>query len=813
MRLPLLSRCLAASLLTISAPASAQTFRGTSSGSIGFGGAVLIAGDQVLIGRPGTLIGFPIPASHAGAVHVFRRAGDAWSESEILSAKDGTLGDGFGTALAGDGNILVVGAPGAEGGGAVYVYERSSGGQWTERARLTSASAAEGDRFGASVALKGGVLLAGAPGRESEKGAVVVFGRGHGVAEWTARAVIQGSGTTPNDRFGASLAFDGQRALVGAPGPWTSDSSMWKPGQAFVFRGGQRGAWTEEGRLAPQAEDGLGALGVAVLLDGADALVGAPRADSVGGRVVHYRRAGAAGWSPVGRVQAGTVMRPAAFGAALARDGNDLLVGAPMSDKYAGAVHILRRSGRSEWKEVQRLVTPPAGYSTWLGAAIAAGNGLAIAGAPLAYFFEGTGLLYRRDGADGTWRETATVSDTVSTVLPTVAGGEVKCEGGKAKAFDCKDADLVAFLPKSAIGAKRGTLLNDIWGWTDSTTGREFAIVGRTDGTSFVEVTDPANPKYLGDLPMHQGARANIWRDMKVYRSHAFIVADGSGPHGMQVFDLTQLRNVTTPQMFQETAHYDRIASAHNIVINPNTGFAYPVGNSMGGETCGGSLHMVDIREPSKPKFAGCYADPAVGRAGTGYTHDAQCVIYHGPDARYQGREICLTSSETAVGIADVTDKAKPRTLSIAAYPNVAYSHQGWLSDDHRHFFLDDEGDELAGTAPKTRTVVFDLTDLEDPVVAKEFYGSTAASDHNLYVKGRYMYQSNYVAGLRVVDVNDPVNPVEVGYFDTVPFGENLPGFSGSWSNYPYFKSGVVAVTSMREGLFLVRYQPTTVVP
>jgi choice-of-anchor B domain-containing protein len=511
------------------------------------------------------------------------------------------------------------------------------------------------------------------------------------------------------------------------------------------------------------------------------------------------------------------MIRPSGFGAALARDGNDLLVGAPMSNQGAGAVHVLRggapSDARSEWKEVQLLVTPPAGFATRLGSAIAAGNGLAVAGAPLAYFFEGTGLLYQRDGAGGTWRETAAVSDTVSTVLPAVAGGEVKCASGKAKSFECKDADLVAFLPNSTIGAKRGTLLNGIWGWTDSTTGREFALVGRTDGTSFVEVTDPANPKYLGDLPLHQGARANIWREIKVYKTYAFIVADGAGPHGMQIFDLTQLRNVTTPQTFQETAHYSRINSAHNIVINPSTGFAYSVGNSMGGETCGGALHMVDIRDPLKPKFVGCYAEPAVGRQGTGYTHDAQCVVYHGPDARYQGREICLTSSETALGIADVTDKTNPRTLSIATYPNVAYAHQGWLTDDHRHFFLDDEGDELAGTAPKTRTVVFDLTDLEDPVVAKEFHGNTAATDHNLYVKGRYMYQSNYVAGLRVVDVNDPVNPVEVAYFDTVPFGENLPGFSGTWSNYPYFKNGVVAVSSMREGLFLVRYQPSTVVP
>ena len=801
---------IAASLVTFVAPLSAQTSRGPGSELIGFGGSAAVVGDQVLIGRPGTLVGFPLPASHAGAVHVFQKQGDKWAESRMISPKEGSLGDGFGSALAADGSLLVIGAPGADGGGAVYVFERGTGGAWTQRARLTAPNGADGDRTGMAVALRKGILLVGAPGREGERGVVHVFGRGRSAGDWVSRGVIQGANTSANDWFGASLAFDGARAVIGAPGAWILDSTKWKPGQAFVFRPGPQGAWQEEGRLAPQAGDSLRALGAALVLDGAEVLAGAPLSDSLAGAVVRYRREGAA-WTMAGRVARDSVTRPASYGAALARAGSDLLVGAPAADKSTGAVYVFRREGTG-YKPVQQLVTPPAGIATRLGAAVAGSKDLAVAGAPLAYFFEGTGLLYQRDGG-GAWREIAAVSDTVSSLLPQVAGGEVKCQGGKARAFECRDADLVAFIPKSALGAKRGTLLNDLWGWTDTTTGREFAIVGRTDGTSFVEVTDPANPKYLGDLPMHQGARANIWRDMKVYKNHAFIVADGAGPHGMQVFDLTQLRNVTTPQTFLETAHYDQIASAHNIVINASTGFVYPVGNSMGGNTCGGALHMIDVREPVKPKFAGCYADPALGLQRTGYTHDAQCVVYHGPDTSYHGREICFTSSETGIGIADVTDKSNPRTLSVAQYPNVAYAHQGWLSEDQRYFFLDDEGDELAGTAPKTRTVVFDLTDLEDPVVAEEFYGNTAASDHNLYVKGRYMYQSNYVAGLRVVDVNDPVNPVEVGFFDTVPFGENLPGFAGSWSNYPYFKSGVVAATSMREGLFLIRYQPSAVVP
>jgi choice-of-anchor B domain-containing protein len=790
--------------------AFAQTYRDASSTAIGFGGAAAIAGEQVVIGRPGTLIGFPIPASHAGTVHIFSRSGDRWVEQDLVRAKDGTVGDGFGTAMAVDGKLLAIGAPGASGGGAVYVFERGAGGRWVERARLSAAGGADGDLLGAAVALRGGVLLAGAPGREGERGAVAVFVRGKGAGDWSSRGLVQAKATSGGDWFGAGVAYDGQRALVGAPGNWIGDSTGRRPGQAFVFRAA-RGGWSEEARLAPPTDDRHGSLGAAVLLEAGEALVGAPRTDSMAGVVARYRREGAV-WAPSGTIVPDSALRPAGFGTTLARDGADLLVGAPNANMSAGGVYVFRREG-SGWKQLQLLLTPPAGFSTRLGAALAAGAGVAVAGAPLADFFEGTGRLYRRNGAGGSWQEIAALTDTISSVLPAVAGGEVKCQGGKARGFDCRDADLVAFLPKSAIGAKRGTLLNDLWGWTDSASGREFAIVGRTDGTSFVEVTDPSNPKYLGDLPLHAGARPNIWRDMKVYKSHAFIVADGAGPHGMQVFDLTQLLSVTTPQTFRETAHYDQIASAHNIVINEATGFAYPVGNSMGGTTCGGALHMVDIREPAKPKFAGCFADPSLGMQRTGYTHDAQCVVYHGPDARYHGRELCFTSSEIALGIADVTDKASPKAVSTAAYPNVAYAHQGWLSDDPRYFFLDDEGDELAGTAPRTRTVVFDLTDLEDPVVAKEFYGNTAASDHNLYVKGRYMYQSNYVAGLRVVDVGDPTNPVEVGYFDTVPVGENLPGFSGSWSNYPYFKSGVVAATSMREGLFLVRYQPSTVVP
>jgi choice-of-anchor B domain-containing protein len=307
---------------------------------------------------------------------------------------------------------------------------------------------------------------------------------------------------------------------------------------------------------------------------------------------------------------------------------------------------------------------------------------------------------------------------------------------------------------------------------------------------------------------MHEGSRANVWRDVKVYENHAYVVADNAGDHGMQVFDLTQLRDVSAderPVTFEETAHYDKINSAHNVVINTDTGYAYIVGSSGGGETCGGGLHMVNIQSPAEPAFEGCFAHESTGRTGTGYTHDAQCVIYDGPDEEYQGQEICFGANETALSIADVTNKEQPKAISTGSYPDHAYVHQGWLTENHRYFYLNDELDEINGLADSTRTLVWDVSDLDDPQLVNEFMLSQPSTDHNLYVRGDIMYQSNYVSGLRVVDVSNPTEPKEIGHFDTVPFGDNSAGFGGSWSNYPYFESGTIVVTSMEEGLFVLK--------
>ena len=165
----------------------------------------------------------------------------------------------------------------------------------------------------------------------------------------------------------------------------------------------------------------------------------------------------------------------------------------------------------------------------------------------------------------------------------------------------------------------------------------------------------------------------------------------------------------------------------------------------------------------------------------------------------------------TALSIADVSDKKNPVPLSSATYPNVSYVHQAWIDDEHRYLYMGDEGDEFGGDLEGTRTLVWDVTDLDDPIMVKEYIAETQSTDHNLYIKGNYAYQSNYVSGLRVLDISDRENPVLVGFFDTEPFGEDEPGFNGSWSNYPFFASGVIVVTSMKEGVFLLKKKETLV--
>jgi len=376
------------------------------------------------------------------------------------------------------------------------------------------------------------------------------------------------------------------------------------------------------------------------------------------------------------------------------------------------------------------------------------------------------------------------------------------CVQGSAGGFPCSDVDLLSFVPIAELAGEAAATANDIWGWTDPETGREYAIVGLSNGVAFVDVSDPVEPRVLGRLPTR--TLSAPWRDVKVYADRAYVVADGVGVHGMQVFDLRRLRGVGSARTFEPDRLYfgagsgvasgETLGSAHNIAIDEATGFAFVVGS----ETCRGGLHMVDLSKPGRPKFAGCFADD-------GYTHDAQCLVYRGPDGEHRGDEICFAYNEDTLTIVDVEDKAHPRELSRTAIAGTAYVHQGWLTEDHRYALIDDELDEQR-FGGGSRTYLYDVSDLESPRRIGVYEAASPSSDHNLYVRGDLAFQANYRSGLRVLDLRRIAEGRldEVAFFDLVP-ASDAPGFSGAWSVYPYFGSGTVVVSGIEQGLFVVR--------
>ena len=788
----LLRGLLGPAALAVALPAAAQTVPGGGTAAApalaGYADALAVGPDAVFIGEADNVI-------NPGLVYVYARGQDGWSETTRLTASDAVRRDGFGAALALQGSTLLVSAPGTgQGRGAFYVFTGADE-AWTEAARAVPEDVSPGEGFGSAVALNGSVALIGAPLRDEGAGAVYVFSR-QADGSWDQTGILRATDGAANDRFGAAVAIRGDLALVGAPNQGSGAGSV------YAFR--RSGAtWLPEGRLSPRDAGAADRFGTSVALDDGTAFVGAPEYGANTGAVFTFVHAGEGEWRQTARLAAYDTPTNSAFGSALAVAERSLWVGARGAG-IGGAAYVFERAPEGAWTDVSRFAAEE--NRARFGANVAAMGDVAVVGIAGGDHGEGTAALYERDPATGRWALAAELAGEMES-FPVVTGEPATCAGGQAASFECGSFDLVSFLPVSAVGGKRGIGMNDVWGWTDSQTGREYVLAGRTDGVGVVDISDPANPVFVADLPKTEDTPpVATWRDIKVYQDHAYVVADGANAHGMQVFDLRVLRNArNVPLTLDPVTTYDRVNSVHNIVINEETGFAYAVGARSGGETCGGGLHMIDIRDPQTPTFAGCFADAQTGRASTGYSHDAQCVVYRGPDEEYQGNEICFGANETALSIADVTDKANPRALSRASYPNVAYSHQGWVSEDHRWFYLDDELDELNHEMPGTRTLIWDISDLEDPQLVREHYGETGATDHNLYIVGNLMYQSNYQSGLRVLDISDPANPREVGYFDTVPYGDNEPGFGGSWSNFPFFASGVIAVTSGSEGLFMVK--------
>jgi len=394
----------------------------------------------------------------------------------------------------------------------------------------------------------------------------------------------------------------------------------------------------------------------------------------------------------------------------------------------------------------------------------------------------------------------------LSLVFSLSASAQVPCVNGLAGNYPCRNMDLLSFMTLEECGCNPAGNTNDVWGWKSPVSGKEYAILGCADVTSFIDVTDPVNPILIGTLATH--SESSLWRDVESLGNWLYVVSEASG-HGMQIFDLNQLDGVTNPPvLFAETAHYPGFSNCHTVNVDPVSGYVYAYGTN----TVGGGEHIVDVSDPLNPTYAGGYEN-------SGYTHDGFAWTYDGPDADHQGEEIVIAcngrsgSDNDILVFVNVTDKSDCVLIGEYDYngeATIGYFHQGWITKNKRYFLMNDELDEMAlGNDQQpygTRTHIFNITDLDNVTYEGFYEGTSPAIDHNLYALDQFIYESNYRSGVRVLDAIRVAESQlsEVAFFDLYPENDNAQ-FSGTWSNYPYLPSGIVLATSMYDGMFIVK--------
>ena len=387
-------------------------------------------------------------------------------------------------------------------------------------------------------------------------------------------------------------------------------------------------------------------------------------------------------------------------------------------------------------------------------------------------------ILQRQPMYPGTgWRN--------AQLLPT--GGSSGPALLQAPSFPRSGVTLLAWLSLPDFGVPSGGNGNSCFGYT-SPSGREYAIMGLSTGTAFVEITQPGNPVIVAQVTGPQ----SLWRDMRVYQNWCYSVSEGGS--GIQVMNLANIDSGVVTLV--NTINDDATSATHTIAMDTASGFLYRSGGGSNG------LRIYNVgANPTNP--------PRVGTWNTRYVHEPSVFTFtSGPAAGKQLAFCCggLNGGFNSTGlyVVDVTNKAAPVQTAFVSYPDAQYAHQCWPSPDMQWLYLNDELDDQ-NLGINSRIRVFNISNPLAPVYVGTFTNGETSTDHNLYTKNDLIYNAAYRTGMRVYKTSAPGTPqvpVEVAYFDTWP-DDDLNDFNGLWNIYPYFPSGVVIGSDIERGLFV----------
>lgn len=322
---------------------------------------------------------------------------------------------------------------------------------------------------------------------------------------------------------------------------------------------------------------------------------------------------------------------------------------------------------------------------------------------------------------------------------------------------------------------------NEAWGL--AVNGHEYAIIGSTAGTHFIDITDPTKPFERYRFPGAYNGDGVIHRDYDDYNCMLYAVCD-EGNSSLQIIDFSNLPD-TAFIVYDSREFMTRV---HNIYLDIPKARLYTCAES--GVAGFKALGLYDLSNPAKPKFVGHY-----NRFG-------DITASHIHDAFARNDTVYLNCGNDGFAIMDFSDASNPKAIYTAKpneYPHSGYNHSGWLTPNGKTYVMADENHGLP-------LKVYDLSDIRNSKVVSVLHANkdtAVAIPHNPLVSCDYVYVSYYYDGLQVYNIKNPKEP-KLEYFYPTSTLANNRNYKGSWGNYPYLPSGNIVIADMQNGLFVV---------
>jgi len=313
--------------------------------------------------------------------------------------------------------------------------------------------------------------------------------------------------------------------------------------------------------------------------------------------------------------------------------------------------------------------------------------------------------------------------------------------------------------------------VSDVWGYTDET-GIEYAIIGYQYGTYIYDVSsNPQSPILVFDILGPSGSDYYFHRDYKTFGDYLYIVNEMTGSDtGMQIIDLSPLPDSVPVKL----STYSAITQSHNLWIN-ELGYAfienyYPE-----------NIHIVDVNNPFFPTSVGSFYGDDGKNCHDIYTRENYAYISEGWDSRF--------------GVYDISDISSP--VHLATIPVIGYAHNAWVDESGDYLITTEETDQ--------QTIkIWDISDLDNINLVSEYLGQNGLA-HNVHVDDNFLVVSHYTSGLKIVDIFDPLRPVEVASYDTYHQNDG-GGYYGCWGAYPFTSNNYIYASDMQNGLYILDF-------